>query len=793
MKKLLPIIISTLLFLFIAPCPSFAQLVTKAPTPIPTQAKIPLGSPHTQSHTAPPSATQTNAQTPALVTDVPRAPLEVVPTATPKPTVPPLRVEPTLQPVHSVLGDSAPQGAATVGESSPSDSEWVQDSDVTFTGKMGARASSFLNWTLSNYNWVKLADGQANPLAAFWLRIQIIVFELLGLLVLVGAFILIVTRGRSITITKFIPRFIMMVILIVLSYSILQILYQITDVIQGFFLRGTDGNIISANDIVSIGFDYNSFVGYRRVGANFDESALLTLLMVKLTSVTFYVLSGVLLVRKIILWFFIIISPLFPLLLLYAPIRNTGKLWIGAFFRWLLYAPLFAVLLAGMVSLWKTLIPLPFSSSTQNGFPTAVNILLGGPGQTVTVGNSLNSPDTFAQYVIALLMLWVVILMPFILLKIFLDYMFTIQISDNTVIKQLVESRFSPFAKAPLASTPGLPPSTPPPAGAGLAKQLPFTKRTFNEERIRNQLNKTTSQDISSSRWSSYENSRSNQSSTLSTTNIRATNIKAVQEVTPLLRLSNLSIPTMRDVAKYETAMLSSDTTKHQEVTRVKESLAHIANPTTIASPVERERVETVKKQLVEEGQKGNAVAKAVLTAATTATGAVSKDANAQQQTGQPASLPAVNRVQSVSLDDYESIKKMWQENYQNLDVPQSVGVSSTDRKEWVKKDLTTIQQAIDLLSSNDLAKVKQGMDTVSTILPFLLIGGFSQTEVIAYLKAKEAAAKEVLEDLDKKQEDEDTTVERGEKKAEGKAEMHAEMELPEPAEVKSVDTNKNG
>jgi len=34
--------------------------------------------------------------------------------------------------------------------------------------------------------------------------------------------------------------------------------------------------------------------------------------------------------------------------------------------------------------------------------------------------------------------------------------------------------------------------------------------------------------------------------------------------------------------------------------------------------------------------------------------------------------------------------------------------------------------------------KVQQGMDQVSNLLPFLLVGGFSQTEIVDYLKAKQ-------------------------------------------------------
>lgn len=154
-------------------------------------------------------------------------------------------------------------------------------------------------------------------------------------------------------------------------------------------------------------------------------------------------MTGILLVRKIILWFFIIISPVFPLLLFYKPIRNTAKIWIGEFFRWLLYAPLFAIFLHGLVVVWQKGIPLYFPQIAQGlpqagevVYPTAINILLGGPGQAISMTNSVNLSNTFALYVVALLMLWVVILLPFLLLKIFLDYLATLSLDGNVLFKQ---------------------------------------------------------------------------------------------------------------------------------------------------------------------------------------------------------------------------------------------------------------------------------------------------------------------------------------------------------------------
>lgn len=354
---------------------------------------------------------------------------QAVPTATPTsaPTVTPT---PTASPTPT---PTPPSGA------------WVQDAEVTFAGKMASRSASFFDWTIRNYSWSTVAAGKANPLIAAWTTVRNIIYALLLLFVLTTAFIIIVTRGQSITALQFIPRFLLVALLITFSFSLLQFLYQITDVVQGFFFKNPTGTAILPKDVLRVGVDYKTFEGYRLSGTSFDEPVKTSLLLIKATAITHYAMAGVLLLRKIILWFFIILAPIFPLLLFYQPIRQVSKIWMGEFFRWLLYGPLFSVLLFGLVTLWSSGIPLGFNFENAGKpesvvYPTAISILLGGPGQNISVTNSLNYTDTFALYVVSLLMLWVVILLPFLLLKIFLDYFHSFSFQETSVWKKIVES-----------------------------------------------------------------------------------------------------------------------------------------------------------------------------------------------------------------------------------------------------------------------------------------------------------------------------------------------------------------
>ena len=75
-------------------------------------------------------------------------------------------------------------------------------------------------------------------------------------------------------------------------------------------------------------------------------------------------------------------------------------------------------------------------------------------------------------------------------------------------------------------------------------------------------------------------------------------------------------------------------------------------------------------------------------------------------------------------------------------------------------------------------------MEAVGAILPFLLIGGFAHTEVIAYLKAKLEAAKAVTEEISKKEEEESTMLDTSRKKEEKPKEQEAQEELKDSSEI---------
>ena len=143
----------------------------------------------------------------------------------------------------------------------------------------------------------------------------------------------------------------------------------------------------------------------------------------------------------------------------------------------MLYGPFFAIFLRAIVIVWECGIPLAFQTVGERGFqspgpyPTAISILLGGPGEDVKISNSLNYVDTYAKYVIALLMLWAAIILPFLLLRIFRDFIANFFKSKEMDIRSWFskvypygkEGKPGPAATAVATATPAPTPAQPPP------------------------------------------------------------------------------------------------------------------------------------------------------------------------------------------------------------------------------------------------------------------------------------------------------------------------------------------
>jgi hypothetical protein len=269
-------------------------------------------------------------------------------------------------------------------------------------------------------------------------------------------------------------------------------------------------------------------------------------------------------------------------------------------------------------------------------FPTSINILLGGPGQQVALDNSINNPDTFALYLVALIMLWMVILVPWILLRIFLDHAWSFLSNENPMVQQMltgIRSRVNPLPPVPPIAPPSQPAGTARiafkqyampqlPKGAGQAKQLPVEDRIANTE------------------------------------NVRQNHLQQQFVNSELLNLTNLSIPTIRDIAKYETLSKSSDTRTQSEISRMRQTLLQVANPMIVANPIEREKITKIRERLMQTGEQGNHMATSILKAATIVSQANST--NQQVNNGINNVLNQLANPEKVeSIQDKERLKEI--------------------------------------------------------------------------------------------------------------------------------------
>ena len=252
--------------------------------------------------------------------------------------------------------------------------------------------------------------------------------------------------------------------------------------------------------------------------------------------------------------------------------------------------------------------------------------------------------------------------------------------------------------------------------------------------------------------------------------NSLASSILKVSDSTSVTELSKISEQLKQSKENSTIQSVNNVVQQNQSTTHVKSVLQEVANPNAAtANVINKDKVNKMHETLQKASTQGNQLAASILKVNEKTS---SKEIEALQQKiqdaklkGEPlatelsaisaqsaqATLPSVNRVQTVKKEDYQAVKDMWKQNYQNLEVPQ--GMAGT-RADWVKDDISNIDETLGLLSSQDEDKVQQGMDQVSNLLPFLLVGGFSQTEIIDYLKAKHDAAKEVSKVLATEEDD---------------------------------------
>jgi hypothetical protein len=762
---------------------------------------------------------------------------------------------------------------------------WIRDSKITELGKSDERARQFIYWVISHPS----IDNHPGILSIWRLTRNIVYFLTILVVALFGLGYIIGQRSQfnfGIKIWPAIYKTLLILLYVTFSASIVLFLIQISDILMKFFIENLKGD-----QIFNIYFtgaqssekSYTTFFGCRDLNMNVQEAANAEIFLLKATNITYYVLGIMILLRKIILWFMLFVSPFLALLLPFTFIRNIGWIWIGVFFQWLFYGPLLALFFGALATIWKNGIPFLFDFTRTGNpdgyiFPTAINIFYGGPSQVLSILNNGNYVDTFAEYVITLIMLWAVIFFPWWLLRIFRDYCCDgIYAMKNILLSMYDQMRNPP---SPQPSSPLSPSSSTVTKKIKVSEpiEIPVKIKLETIEEIKKAKTEEITRSLNIHAQSLTDIARFETNKQMRETVVKNINYlkNPLQAETPTQRqkfmnlktelyqrslkqdilakniVSSVStsvfeqqkvkqnviekIPTTVPINKILTektkvpeiktnniinSTLASFASDNQFINKVSQSTnltapqinnilnsfkIHISEkPTEIINKINqdtglnKEQIIAVIKQIKEEvkektnlideiSQKENLPKETIKETIETP---INLAAEPEKHIEQTITIPP-----TVSIDEYEQVKKMWVDHYERGELPVSENI--TNRKEWVERDIIFITNTLNKLLSEDAKLKQEGLDDVSYILPIFLINNLSGEQLVAYLKAKLEAAKQVQQLFEKEEEikeklksqTEEKVEVAAKKKAEAAKEMEMGMEIEE--ETKKEDKPEN-
>lgn len=179
-----------------------------------------------------------------------------------------------------------------------------------------------------------------------------------------------------------------------------------------------------------------------------EEHRLFAFLLLTLTGVAYFGMALVFVVRIVLLWALMIVSPMLFVLAIFRSTRGYFFNWLSLYARWLLIGPLMALGIAIVVGIWKTVgMPISSAYSGFGQFGQLSNIGFYLPGASVV--NNLSTTPQMMEYVLFLTMLY---------LPIFFAFMLTRQRhwgSSAAAIPEIRETERAPMI------TPGATPATP--------------------------------------------------------------------------------------------------------------------------------------------------------------------------------------------------------------------------------------------------------------------------------------------------------------------------------------------
>lgn len=572
---------------------------------------------------------------------------------------------------------------------------WVEDEKITILGKSGERARQFVYWVIN-----RSPIYYHKSLLETWANTRNLVFAFLLLVALIaGASIIINNRfnfSTRIDVEKTFLKLLGVFLFVVFSSFIVILAIQLTDLLMKFFVENLEVNNLfnifftnrsEGQSILSYSEgSYKTFVGCKNLSTNVVESLKTSIFLVQITNLTYFIIGLMFLIRQIVLWFLIILSPFLAILLFFRISKNVGIIWIGVFLQWAFYGPLTALFLGTVAKMWQMGIPFNFNFSRANDpsgfiYPTAINILYGGPSQQLTFLNSSNYVDTFAEYIVSLLMLWTAILLPWWLLRTFRDYC-----CDGIYAIKNMLLAFYESSKGKLPPSPTLP---------GLTQFLKTQISTPQTQKVKVEVDLRQIQNLKQ---------------------------LTTQELVSSL---NLRVSSLQDIAKIET-----NVEKRKEVERI---ITSLKQPDRVAEPKEREKIMLIKNELHSRALKQDRIAQRILQS--TSISSIERERLKREiveriPTTQPATqviskttqipAPTLNNVFNTFISTLSKRENFVNRISERISLPQQkviqiVNNLTTNLSQPITHVLTQTQK----ITQVEKEKIRQTLETISNTLAF--------------------------------------------------------------------------
>src|SRR3989344_5590217 len=549
-------------------------------------------------------------------------------------------------------------------ERNKSQNLWVSDPDVTALGKAGERSRQFLYWTLTH----RSIDNHPVILSVWSFARNIVYFFLILIVAIFGLGIIIGQRSNfnlKIEVWPLILKIGLLLLYVTFSASIVLLVIQLSDTMMLFFierlgvknlfniffLSSQGGSVILDSETA-----YKTFKGCSNLNIELLDSVKTSKFMVHFTNMTYYMVGIMFILRKVVLWLLLFVSPFLALLMPFVFIRNAGWVWIGVFFQWVFYGPLFGLFLGGLAALWgsPSHIPYNFDFSRANkieGFvyPTTINILYGGPAQKLDLLNSSNYTDTYAEYIIALVMLWAVTIFPWWLLRIFRDYCCEgIYATKNILLSMYDQMRAAPtpFGPVPVPAPSGL--------ATGTAMQIPKDEhlRTVTKLETSEEIKRTRTEDIS--------------------------------------RSLQFSVSRLTDIARFETNKQNQET--------ITKNINFLQNPMKAETPSERQKFMNIRSELFSRAVKEDKTAKQVLSSLSTSkVEQMQRREEILKSTSQAVPVTHIVSVKvSIPTEKVQSVTSSFVQSVaQNTNMVQSISQTTQIPQNKVQSVLTAFSQNI--------------------------------------------------------------------------------------------------